>query len=172
MAFQKQFINNIADAIEGDTFGNTFYSSPTRVVNDANGIKVGKPVYISGDDALSAISTQVTNSVFLGFAARRNTNVSYTLGFTENATLTIPNKQNVEVLVKGGMYVKIDTIQGANPVKYGDIVYIKDNKIVADGGGIMTGFKKTPFRFVSKTSELTLNSLVKITNDTNDITTV
>lgn len=168
MAFQNTATDYLAIGYEGDRVGAIFYpDKPARVV-DTNGVKVGKFVWLVKDTINGAVTAQGTNTTLFGVVHRSQTTVNVTQGLTTNANLIIPQGQEAQIIERGEVLVKITSIAGTNPVAQSSAVYVDTNgNIVADGGGTLTSYIKTNFVFTGVSTDLTVGSLVKISNVSN-----
>ncbi len=166
MAFQKEAQLDLTQGYEGGFVTTVFYPTNVYSVNETNGIKIGTFAWFVLNTDNQVAQAKGTNTQLAGFVVRNNSNVNLTQGITTNASLTILDKYPCEIANRGIFYAKLVTVVGSNPVATGSSVYINNTtgEVVADGGGTMTTYTKTNFKFISVPSELTAGQLVKISN--------
>ena len=169
MAFQKDAIITLAIGSEGDLAGKAFYTRDAYLVTDVAGLNIGKFAWKVINTESDAVQAKGANTTLAGFVVRNNTNVNATQGITTIASMNIRQGQSASIAHAGDFIVKIQAVEGANPVAQSSAVYIDNvtGGIIADGGGTMTAYTKTNFLFDSPSADLVVGGLVKISNVNN-----
>lgn len=166
MSFQKEAIITLAIGSEGDLAGKAFYTRDAYLIVDPAGLNIGKFAWLVADTENNVTQAKGTNAILAGLVVRNNTNVNATQGITTIASMNISQGQSASIAHAGDFIVKIQAVEGSNPVAQGSAVYVDNvtGGIVADGGADMTAFTKTNFLFEDPRGDLVVGSLVKISN--------